>query len=61
VIFANGAPCESLHTGPEALKSISSAAHAELFAIFPELMTAPSQQRQLIARHKKNKKPLLCL
>jgi len=73
VIFANGAPCESLHTGPEALKSISSAARAELFAIFPELMTAPSQhrlaalcpenrqQRQLIARHKKNKKPLLCL
>ncbi|MDO7588668.1 MAG: Hint domain-containing protein [Planktomarina temperata] len=73
VIFANGAPCETLHTGPEALKSISSAARAELFAIFPELMTAPSQhrlaalcpenrqQRQLIARHKKNKKPLLCL
>ena len=73
VIFANGAPCESLHTGPEALKSISSAARAELFAIFPELMTAPSQhrlaalcpenrqQRQLIARHKKNKKPLLWL
>jgi hypothetical protein len=73
VIFANGAPCESLHTGPEAIKSISPAARAELFAIFPELMTAPNQrrlaalcpenrqQRQLIARHKKNKKPLLCL
>ena len=73
VIFANGAPCESLHTGPEAIKSISPAARAELFAIFPELMTAPNQrrlaafcpenrqQRQLIAGHKKNKKPLLCL
>ena len=73
VIFANGAPCESLHTGTEALKSISSAARAELFAIFPELMTAPSQhrfaalcpenrqQRKLIARYKKNKKPVLCL
>ncbi|MDA7460602.1 Hint domain-containing protein [Planktomarina temperata] len=73
VIFANGAPCESLHTGPEAIKSISPAARAGLFAIFPELMTAPNQrrlaalcpenrqQRQLIARHKKNKKPLLCL
>ena len=72
VIFANGAPCESLHTGPEAIKSISPAARAELFAIFPELMTAPNQrrlaalcpenrqQRQLIARHKKNNKPLLC-
>ena len=72
VIFANGAPCESLHTGPEAIKSISPAARAELFAIFPELMTNPNprrlaalcpenrQQRQLIARHKKNNKPLLC-
>ena len=73
VIYANGAPCESLHTGPEAMKSISPAARAELFALFPELMSDPNprrlaalcphnrQQRQLIARHKKNKKPLLCL
>ena len=73
VIFANGAPCESLHTGPEAMKSISPAARAELFALFPELMTDPNlrrlaalcphnrQQRQLIARHKKNKKPLIYL
>ena len=73
VIFANGAPCESLHTGPEAIKSIPAAARSELFAIFPELVAKSCsrplaalcpenrQQRQLIARHKKNKKPLLWL
>lgn len=38
VITANGAPCESLHTGPEAMKSILAAVHAELFAFFPEFM-----------------------
>ena len=36
-IFANGAPSESLYTGADALKSVSSAARAEIFAIFPEL------------------------
>jgi len=48
VITANGAPCESLHTGPEAMKSIPAATHAELFAIFPELM-AKSCPRALAA------------
>ena len=55
------------------MKSISPAARAELFALFPELMSDPNprrlaalcphnrQQRQLNAHHKKNKKPLLCL
>ena len=73
VITANGAPCESLHTGPEAIKSIPAAARSELFAIFPELVAKSCsrplaalcpenrQQRQLVARHKKNKKHLLCL
>ena len=48
VITANGAPCESLHTGPEAMKSIPAATRAELFAIFPELM-AKSCPRALAA------------
>ena len=73
VITANGAPCESLHTGPEAIKSIPTAARSELFAIFPELVekSCPRpldalcpknrQQRQLVARHKKNNEHLLCL
>ena len=67
---ANGAPCESLHTGPEALKYIPATACAELFTIFTELMKRSCQrplaalcpenrqQRQLVARHKKNKPPL---
>ena len=54
---ANGAPCESLHTGPEALKYIPATACAELFTIFTELMKR-SCQRQLVAWHKKNKPPL---
>ena len=73
VITANGEPCESLHTGPEAIKSIPAAARSELFAIFPELKAKSCphplaalcpenrQQRQLVARHKKNKKHLLFL
>jgi hypothetical protein len=72
VITADGAPCESLHTGPEAIKSIPAAARSELFAIFPELMAKSCprplaalcpenrQQRQFVSRHKKNKKRLLC-
>lgn len=73
VIIANGAPCESLHTSPEAMKLIPAAARAQLFAIFPELVAKSCprplvafcpenrQQRQLVARYKKNKKQLLCL
>ena len=73
VITANGAPCESLHTGPEAIKSTRTAARSELFAIFPELIAKSCprplealcpknrQQRQLAARHKKNKEHLPCL
>ena len=34
IITASGAPCESLHTGPEVMKYIPAAARAELFAIF---------------------------
>ena len=72
VITANGAPCESLHTGPEAIKSLPAAARSELFTIFPELMAKSCprplaalcpenrQQRQFVSRHKKNKKRLLC-
>ena len=72
VITANGAHCESLQTGSDTIKSIPVAVRAELFAIFLELMTkfcqrplavlCPKnrQQRQLVTRHNKNKKPLLC-
>lgn len=71
IIHAEGAPTESLFTGPEALKAMSPEAREELFTIFPELEApghAPQparyippgkQQRRFIARHIENNKPLL--
>ena len=37
LVFSNGAVSESLFTGPEALKSVSAEARAEILALFPEL------------------------
>ena len=37
IIFANGAPTESLFPGAEVVKGLDAAARAELFEIFPEL------------------------
>ncbi|MBV1927275.1 MAG: Hint domain-containing protein [Rhodobacteraceae bacterium] len=71
VIFAEGAPSESLFTGPEALKSVSAEARAEILSLMPALKAtdyAPepvmfipdrSKQKQLVARHARNDKPLL--
>ncbi|MFS4438627.1 Hint domain-containing protein [Paracoccaceae bacterium GXU_MW_L88] len=73
IIFANGAETESLYTGPQALKSLSPSARAEIFAIFPELRhlhfgrPAPAARplipgkkaRRLAARHLKNKSHLV--
>ncbi|WP_107495383.1 Hint domain-containing protein [Thalassobius sp. I31.1] len=71
VLFAEGAPTESLYAGPEALKSITGEAREEILTIFPELadmdhtptpaLPLPSgkQQKQLVLRHMKNRKPLL--
>ena len=71
VIYAEGAPTESLFTGPEALKAISPQAREEILSIFPEISEedyAPEparyipdgkRQKQLIARHAKNGKSLL--
>ena len=71
VIYAEGAPTESLFTGPEALKAISPQAREELLSIFPaisEVDYAPvparyipegKRQKKLIARHAKNRKFLL--
>jgi len=73
VVFANGAPSETLYTGPQALKSVSAAARAEIFALFPELadidyrahsarnLVNGRQGRQLVFRHMKNQKALLQL
>ena len=72
IVFSNGAPTESLFTGPEALKSVSQEAREEIVEIFPEVLcmdftprparTIPRQGRRILRlaeRHKKNKKPIL--
>lgn len=71
VIFANGAPTESLYLGSEALKALPPQARAEVLALFPEILRGsqpmpaavpiPSgrHQKQLVARHVKNKRDLL--
>lgn len=37
LVFAEGAVSETLHTGAEAMKSVSEVARQEIFSIFPEL------------------------
>lgn len=71
VVYAEGAPTESLFTGPETLKAISPEAREEILTIFPEIadlnyvpeparfIPSGKHQKQLIARHAKNNKPLL--
>lgn len=71
VVFANGAPSETLYTGPEALKSVSAEALTEIMTLFPELadvnykalsarfMVGGRKGRQMAVRHKNNRKPLL--
>ena len=72
VVFAEGAPAESLFTGPEAIKSVGEAGRAEIVALFPEIACAayapvlarkvPDKGRrlkQLVARHQQNNKSLL--
>ena len=71
IVYAEDAPTESLFTGPEALKSVSPAARAEILSLFPEVanldyapeparfMPSGKLQRNLIARHLKNKRAIV--
>ena len=71
VVVAEGAWSESLLTGPGALDALGPAARAEILTLFPEIAGAghtarparpiPSgrQQKQLVARHIKNNKPMV--
>ncbi|MGV6847939.1 MAG: Hint domain-containing protein [Marinibacterium sp.] len=72
IVTAEGAPSESLFTGPEALNAIGPDARAEIFELFPELRfpdhipnsarLIPAKGRQartMIHRHLKNDRPLL--
>ncbi len=72
IIFAERAPTESLFTGPEALKAIRPEAREEILTLFPEVAELdyspePARyippgklQKQFVARHAKNNKPMLC-
>ena len=71
IVVANGVQTESLYTGPEALKSLSTEAREEVLMIFPELanidykalharmVVVGRQGRNMALRHKKNAKPLI--
>ncbi|MEL7257604.1 MAG: Hint domain-containing protein [Pseudomonadota bacterium] len=71
VIFAEGAPSESLFTGPMALRAVKGEALEEILTIFPQLASEDYEptpacfippgklQKKLIARHARNNKPLL--
>lgn len=71
VIFANFAPSESFHLGSQSLKALSSEALEEIETLFPGLkidedaqnsaafIPSGRDQKTLVRRHLKNKKPLV--
>jgi hypothetical protein len=71
IVCSNGAWSESLFTGPEALQAVPSASAQEIKKLFPEICEPNYEpasarhipetgklMRKLVARHKKNNKPL---
>jgi len=72
IITAEGAPSESLFTGPEALKALGPDERAELLTLFPDIATqsplpepaclipSGARQKQLIAQHLNTQQPLIC-
>ncbi len=72
IIRSNGAPTESLFTGPEALKAISPEARTEITTLFPEIEQPAfsphpaafipqkaKRIRHFVERHRENNKPLV--
>ena len=72
VVFANGAPTESLYAGPMAMKALGEAAVSEILTLFPELAQMGSygltparplvkgrEGRNMVERHGKNDVALL--
>ena len=72
IVFAEGAPTESLFTGAQVMKLISSEAREEITTLFPQIgldshnprmaRSVPKrgrQARKLVQRHVKNKKSLI--
>ncbi|MBO9472651.1 Hint domain-containing protein [Shimia sp. R10_1] len=73
VVWSNGAPSESLFTGPQALKALSPAGRAEIETLFPEICAPgfkptsarhiPAQGKRvkkMVARHQANNMPIYC-
>ncbi|MCI2394487.1 Hint domain-containing protein [Aliiroseovarius sediminis] len=65
IIFAEGAPSESLLTGPEALKMVGPENRTEICAILPDT-TKPARQipsgkaqKQLVERHARTQDPII--
>jgi len=71
IVVAQGATCESFLIAPQSMNSISESARSEVITAFPEaaqegyiaLAAAPipkrEQQKQLVFRHLKNRKPMI--
>lgn len=67
IVRANGVLSESLYLGSQALLTLGAAARAEIAAIFPGLdspvpaarLVGVAQARSLIARHRRNGRPVL--
>ncbi len=71
VVLAEGAPAESFYTGRDAIAALNPDARGEILTLFPQLARKARkmrpafpipervQQKQLIARHLRNEKPLL--
>ncbi|WP_107497057.1 Hint domain-containing protein [Thalassobius sp. I31.1] len=71
IVYAEGTPTESLHTGTEAMKTLPHASVEEISILFPELMggeiSRPAariipdgkRQKQFVSRTVKNNRPLV--
>lgn len=73
LVYANGAPSESLYPGPQALKAVGDEARHELLEIFPALanpahdrlkpparpLAQTGRARKLVFRHVRNRRPIL--
>lgn len=74
IVWSNGAPTESLYTGPQARKAISREGREEIQSLFPEVSEPNFEpisarfipekgklMKKLVQRHQANNKPLFCL
>ncbi len=74
VVFSNGAPTESMFTGPQAILALDTEAREEIEALFPELFKADAKPvparpfpdsgrraRKLVERHVANNRSIAAL